>query len=89
MGRDYKRFTKRHNGAYDEAALEEALNSLQHGESYRSVDREYGAPKRTLQRHDQFQVKWRRFTVKFNKIIFNARRITSVKTIILILCRLI
>ena len=35
MGRDYKRFTIKPNGAYGEAALEEALNALQHGESYR------------------------------------------------------
>ena len=48
MVRDYKRLTNRPNGAYGEAALEEALNALQQGESYRSVEREYGVPRHTL-----------------------------------------
>ncbi|KAI0236606.1 hypothetical protein LSAT2_012836 [Lamellibrachia satsuma] len=56
-GRDYKRVTNRPNGAYGAAALEEALNALQQGESYRSVEREYGVPRRTLQRHHKDQVR--------------------------------
>ena len=38
MGLGYKRITN--NGAYGEAALEEALIALKHGESYRRVERE-------------------------------------------------
>ncbi|KAI0238401.1 hypothetical protein LSAT2_010904 [Lamellibrachia satsuma] len=56
-GRDYKLVTNRPNGAYGEAALEEALNALQHGESYRSIEREYGVPRHTLQRHHKDQVR--------------------------------
>ena len=55
MGRDYKRVTNRPNGVYGEAALEEALNALEHGESYRS-EREYGVPRHMLQRHHKGQV---------------------------------
>ena len=65
MGRDYKRLANKPNGAYGEAALEEAFNALEHGESHRS-EREYGVPRHTLQRHHQGQVKWHRFTIKFN-----------------------
>ena len=46
MGGDYKRVTNVPIGAYGEAALEEALKALQHGESYRNVEREYDVPSR-------------------------------------------
>ncbi|KAI0209721.1 hypothetical protein LSAT2_005612 [Lamellibrachia satsuma] len=42
---------------YGEADLQEALFALQHGESYRSVERRYGIPRRTLQRHHKGQVR--------------------------------
>ena len=55
MGRD-KQQRKYGEADLQEADLQEALFALQHGESYRSINREYGIPRRTLQRHHKGQV---------------------------------
>jgi len=49
MGKDYKRQSTR--GSYGEDALKRALDALQAGQSYHRVAKDFGVPRRTLQRH--------------------------------------
>jgi len=49
MGKDYKRRPNR--GAYGEETLRRALGALKGGQSYHSVAKSFGVPRRTLQRH--------------------------------------
>jgi len=49
MGKDYKRRSSR--GAYGEQTLTRALEALKNGQSYHRVAKDFGVPRRTLQRH--------------------------------------
>lgn len=49
MGKDYKRCSTR--GSYGEDSLRHALGALRDGQSFHRVAKDFGVPRRTLQRH--------------------------------------